>query len=79
MLFNTDSSKQAQEIVFSRKDRGTNHGNILFNNMLINRETAVKHLGVLLDVRVRHVEHKNVQLKKANKVISVIRKNSIFP
>ena len=74
ILFNSDSSKQAQKIVFSRNKRATNHGNILLNNMIINKGNVLKHLGFLLDARLNFVEHKNAQIKKANKSISVIRK-----
>ena len=40
MLLNSDSSKQAQEIVFSWKN---NHGSISLNSMIINRENVLKH------------------------------------
>ena len=33
MLFNPDASKQAQEVVFSRKKNPFNHSDIYFNNM----------------------------------------------
>ena len=36
MLLNLDASKQAQEVVFSRKKSLSNHNNIYFNNMLKN-------------------------------------------
>ena len=39
----TDSSKQAQEIVFSQKNRATNHESNSFNNMIINMENVLKH------------------------------------
>ena len=63
MLFNSDSSKQAQETAFSRKNRGSNHGSISFNNMIISKENVPKHLGLLLDVRLNLVEHINAQIK----------------
>ena len=70
MLFNRNSSKQAKEIVFSRKNRATNYGNV----SIINSENVLKHLGLSLDVRLNFVENTNAQIKKANKGISVIRK-----
>ena len=73
-LFNAYYSKQDQEIVDSRKNRVTNHGSISLNNMIINRENVLKHLGLLLDVRLNFVEHINAQMKKANKGINIIRK-----
>ena len=70
MLFNPNSSKQAKEIVFSRKNRATNYGNV----SIINSENVLKHLGLSLHVRLNFVENTNAQIKKANKGISVLRK-----
>ena len=42
--------------------------------MIINRENVLKHLGLLLDVRLNFVEYINAQMKKANKGINIIRK-----
>ena len=33
MIFNPDASKQAQEIVFSRKANASNHETVYFNNV----------------------------------------------
>ena len=74
MLFNSGSSKQAQEIIISRKNRATNHGSISLNNMIQNRKDVLKHLGLLHHVRLSFVEQINAQIKKANKVIGLIRK-----
>ena len=38
MLFNPDASKQAQEVVFARKRNPSNHSDIYFNNMPLNRK-----------------------------------------
>ena len=42
--------------------------------MVINRENALKHLGLLLDVRLNFAGHITAQIKKANKGIIVTRK-----
>ena len=42
MLFNPDASKQAQEIVFSRKKNPSNHSDIYFNNMPLKRKKYSK-------------------------------------
>ena len=46
--------------------------------MILNWENILKHLGLLLDVRLNFVEHINLQIKKkkqkTNEGISVIRK-----
>ena len=74
MLFNPDSSKQAPKIVFSWKNRATNHGSILLSNMIRNWENVLKHVSLLLYVRLKFVEHLNEQIKKASKGIIVMRK-----
>ena len=38
MIFNPDPSKQAEEIVFSRKANTSNHGTVYFNNVPVIRE-----------------------------------------
>ena len=38
MIFNPDVSKQAQEVIFSRKAFKTNHVTLYFNNDLVIRE-----------------------------------------
>ena len=35
MIFNPDASKQAQDIVFSRKANVTNHETVFFNNVSV--------------------------------------------
>ena len=52
MLFNPDASKQAQEVVFSRKTNPSNHKNINFNNMPLNRKNTQKHVGLYLDAKL---------------------------
>ena len=74
MQFNPDSLKQARETVFSWMNGATNYGKISLNNIIINRENVLKHLRLLLDIRLNFVEHINVQIKTENKGISVIRK-----
>ena len=48
MIFNPDASKQAQEIVFSRKANASNHETVYFNNVPVTRENIQKHLGLFL-------------------------------
>ena len=49
MIFNPDASKQALEIVFSRKANGNNHGTVYFNNVPVIWVHIQKHLGLFLD------------------------------
>ena len=73
MLFEDDASKQAQEVVFSRKKNSSNHNDIYFNNMPLNRKNTQKHLGLYLDAKLNLSEHINEKIKKAVKGTSVIK------
>ena len=74
MSFNPDVSKQAQEIIFSRKKNINNHPVVFFNNLSINRNSTQKHLGLLLDEKLNFSEHINDKLKKVTKSINLLRK-----
>ena len=48
MILNPDVSKQAQEVVFSRKAITTNHETVYFNSVPVIRENFQKRLGQFL-------------------------------
>ena len=48
-IFNSDASKQAQEITFSHKANASNHEIVYFNNVPMIRENIQQHLGLFLD------------------------------
>ena len=74
MSFNLDVSKQAQEVIFSRKKKIDNHPDIFFNNLPINRKSTQKHLGLLLDEKINFSEHINEKIKKMTRSINLLRK-----
>ena len=78
MIFNPDPSKQAEEIVFSRKANTSNHGTVYFNNVPVIRENIQKHLGLFLDSKLNFFDHINEKNKKATKGVSVIRKMNLL-
>ena len=47
MNFNPDHTKQAQEIIFSRKKTVSIHTVVYFNNTPVNSTAAHKHLGII--------------------------------
>ena len=47
MLFNPDITKQAQEIIFSRKKNDTSHPSLYFNNTLIQQQSVQKQIDLL--------------------------------
>ena len=54
MSFNPDVSKQAQEIIFSKKSQKLFHPAVLFNSIPVQRSTVQKHLGVYLDEKFEY-------------------------
>ena len=74
MSFNTDSSKQAQEVVFSRKIKKPNHPELIFNNIPVNQTSYQKHLGMFLDNKLNFGEHLKYITNKVNKSIGLLRK-----
>ena len=71
--FNPDPSKQAQEVIFSRKIKKLPHPSLVFNNNNVLQTSFQKHLGVTLDVKLTFDEHLNNSLK-INKTIDLLRK-----
>ena len=72
--FNPEPSKQAQEVLFSRKTKSQNHPCLHFNNNPVNQTPLQKHLGMYLDPKLDFLEHlKNIQAK-VNKSIALLRK-----
>ena len=74
MSFNPDVSKQAQEVIFSKKIQKLFHPTVLFNNIPVQRSTVQKHLGVYLDEKLNFNTHITEKIGKASKGIGVIRK-----
>ena len=71
MSFNTDPSKQAQKVIFSRKTKKLPLPSLVFNNNNVLQTSSQKHLGVTLDVSL---EHLNNVLNKVNKTIGLLHK-----
>ena len=49
MSFNPDRSKQAQEVIFTRKVKKFTHPPIFFNNEPVQQVLSQKYLGLVLD------------------------------
>ena len=80
MSFNPDVSKQAQEVVFSRKYLKLAHPPVLFNNVPVKRSSIQKHLGIHLDEKLNFSHYVKEEITKANKAIGVIKKfSNILP
>ena len=67
MPFNPDRTKQAEEIIFSRKKNATTHTPLFSSNSEIKLSSNQKHLGLNLDSKLSFNEHINDKIRQANK------------
>ena len=74
MSFNPDVSKQAQEVIFSKRAQKLFHPTVLLNNIPVQCSTIQKHLGVYLDEKLNFNTHVTEKIGKASKGIGVIKK-----
>ena len=74
MSFNPDPSKQAQEVIFSKKNTQPPHPDLMFNQAKVKRVPSQKHLGVILDAKLNFNEHLKIMINKLTKGISMLRK-----
>ena len=64
MIFNVDLSKQAQEVIFSRKTNKISHPTTTFNTVPVARTSYQKHLGLYLDEKLNFSQHINIKFQK---------------
>ena len=55
--FNPDITKQAQEVIFSRKSKKTGHPTVYFNHAPVARTNCHKRLGMYLDEKLNYLQH----------------------
>ena len=80
MSFNPDPTKQAQEVIFSRKMKKEYHPPLAFNNNNVSETNSQKHLGAVLDNLLSFEGHLKMILNKVNKTIGLLRKlHNILP
>ena len=74
MSFNPDPSKQAQEVILSRKIKKPSHPDLIFNNNKVIQTPYQKHLDMFLDDKLNFGEHLKYIANKVNKSIELLRK-----
>ena len=74
MNFNPDPTKQAQEVIFSRKTKKLTHPPLVFNNTNVTQSRYQKHLGITLDSKLTFENHINMVTTQINKTIGPLRK-----
>ena len=73
MSFNPDPSKQALEVIYSRKTKKEYHSLLVFNNNNLSETNSQKHLGVALDNHLSFEDHIKI-FNKVNKAIGLLHK-----
>ena len=73
MLFNSDPSKPAQEVLFSRKRQVQTHPVLIIRNIQVERVPYQKYLGIILDNKLDFKQHIDNTVSKVNKGISMIK------
>ena len=74
MKFDTDSTKQAKEMIFSRKKSVSIYPAVYFNNDPVNSTAAHKHLGLILDSKLSYENHLQFFFSRVKKTIALVRK-----
>ena len=78
MSFNPDPTKQAVEVVFSRKSIKLDHPKIYFNGTEVKTVNEHKHLGLILDTKLSFASHINEKISMAHKGLGIIKSLSRF-
>ena len=78
MVFNSDPTKQAQEVIFSRKSHSPKHPDLYFNSVVVEKVKTQKHLGLKLDEKLNFKEHLKDKFAIANKGIEMLKKLSNY-
>ena len=78
MSFKPDPTKQAQDIIFSRKTSKRNHPGLMFNNNIVNLTTNHKHLGMIFDSKLSSDEHLKSVLKKLSKTVGLLENSNVY-
>ena len=66
MKFNPHLSKQAQEIIFSRKVSKSFGPYVHFDNNLVNKGSVCKHVGIILDSKWSFEDYLKYLMAKVN-------------
>ena len=72
MSFSPGPSKQAQEVIFSRKRQS--HDSIYFNKNLVQQVYSQKHLGMHLDTKLSFQKHLDNIMSKVDKTFGLLHK-----
>ena len=74
MDFNPDPKKQTIEVCFFRKIISNNPSPLSFNQSQVKISGGHKHLGLILDIKLKFNEHLEDKNNKCNRIIGSIKK-----
>ena len=74
MIFNSDLTKQVQEVIFFRKTKQLLHPCLSFNDITLKNSISQKNLGLTLDVKLNFVEHTKKVTQKISKTMGLLRR-----
>ena len=72
MNFNLDPTKEAREVIFSRKAKEIYHPPVVFNNTSVTQSSSQKHQGVILDSKLLFDEHLKMVSLKISKTLGLL-------
>ena len=73
MLFNRDPPKQAEEVIFSKRNIKAPHSPVVFNNAPVVQSSYWNYLVVYIDDKLNFAHHIKKKVTKANKDIAVVK------
>ena len=71
MSFNPDISKQADEVIFSRKRSVLSHSPLTFNNTPVAQANSLKHLAMQLDKKLNFEEIAKLESLQYNATLAI--------
>ena len=78
MSFNPDPTKQAVQVIFSRKAQAIVHPKIYFNDIEVKTVNEHKHLGLTLDAKLTFASHIDENIKKARQGLGILKTLSCY-
>ena len=78
MSFNPDISKQAQEVIFSRKAVKASHPTVFFDDIPVAHCSTHKHLGMYLDEKLNFGHHITEKNCKSQQTYTCYQKITMF-
>ena len=78
MSFNPDPTKQAVQVVFTRRAKQIDHPKIYFNDIEVKTVNDHKHLGLILDSKLSFISHISEKISKPHKGLGIIKSLSRF-